>query len=347
MEQADAVPIRAGEELDLAALSEFLNARLPGPAAPLEALQFPGGHSNLTYLIRRAASEYVLRRPPMGPIPARAHDMVREAGVLRRLAPHYPPAPRVEVICDDNQVLGRPFYLMERRFGEILRRSGPTSPDAPPRIAAAFVDALAELHAIDIFECGLDQLGKPDGFLLRQVNGWSKRWSEAQTRPLPPMERLSVWLLENLPESPRPTMVHNDYKLDNVMLAEDDPGQIVAVLDWEMASVGDPLVDLGVMLAYWPEAGDPEARREAISPITTQPGWPSRSELLDRYHQKTGRDVSGVAYYEVFGLFKLAVVLEQIFRRFQTSQTADRRFAQFEQTVSGLADAAEMVMKTA
>ncbi|MBI1353803.1 MAG: phosphotransferase [Acidobacteria bacterium] len=350
MQGPDVAAIRPGEELDLDALAHLLDRCLPGPPAPLEAFQFPGGHSNLTYLLRRGGREYVLRRPPLGPVPPRAHDMAREAHILEKLAPLYPPAPRVELICEDDAVLGRPFYLMERRRGVILRREVPAEiaalPDHPQRIAEGFLDSLIELHSIDIAAHGLDRLGKPEGFLERQVQGWSRRWETARTRPVPAMERLSRWLLDHLPASPAPTMVHNDYKLDNVMLAEDDPGRIVAVLDWEMSSVGDPLVDLGVLLCYWPEPGDPPARREAISPVTTQPGWPSRAELLERYRAKTGRNLDGVAYYEVFGVFKLAVVLEQIYRRYHLGQTRDERFRQFEATVRGLADAAEVVQRT-
>ncbi len=341
---SDVAQIRPGEAFDTEALRRYLDRHLPGPPAPIEALQFPGGHSNLTYLIRRGAQEYVLRRPPLGPIPPRAHDMVREARILAKLAPLYPAAPRVELICEDEALLGRPFYLMERRSGIILRRTVPPGLGDPGKVAQAFIDQLAELHRIDILAHGLDSIGKPEGFLERQVRGWSRRWEAAQTRPVPAMERLSAWLLDQLPASPAPTVVHNDYKLDNVMLAEDNPGRIVAVLDWEMTSVGDPLVDLGVMLCYWPESEDPPARREAISPITAQPGWPSRAELLDRYHQKTDRELDNLAYYEVFGIFKLAVVLEQIYRRYHIGQTRDERFARFEPIVRGLADAAELVM---
>ena len=346
----DTAPIRCGEELDIARLRRFLSGKIEGAEQGLELEQFPGGHSNLTYLVRTGGREYVLRRPPLGPVPPKAHDMAREFHVLAQVAPLYPPAPRVYLLCQDPEVAGATFYLMERRRGVVLRQDLPESWDAPQnpkKIAYAFLDALADLHAVDVFEHGLDAMGKPEGFLERQVRGWSKRWEGARTTELPVMENLKDWLLANLPASPRTTIVHNDYKLDNMMFDEGDPGRVSAVLDWEMTSVGDPLVDVGIVLCYWPEAGDPEPRRNAISPLTTLPGWPSRAELLARYHQKTGRDLSGVAYYEVFGLFKLAVVLQQIYYRFHVGQTRDERFRDFDQRVAGLAEAARLVMESA
>ena len=342
----DTATVRPGEELDIRRLQGYLAGRIAGAEQGVEVEQFPGGHSNLTYLVRAGGREYVLRRPPLGPVPPKAHDMAREFHVLERVAPLYPPAPRAYLLCDDPEVAGATFYLMERRRGVILRQQLPAGWDAA-RIAEAFIDALAQLHAVDIYAHGLDEIGKPAGFLERQVSGWSRRWDGARTTELPAMERLKDWLLFNLPESSRATLVHNDYKLDNVMLDETDPSLVTAVLDWEMSSVGDPLIDVGIVLCYWPEAGDPEPRRNAISPLTTGPGWPSRAELLDRYHQKTGRDLGGIAYYEVFGLFKLAVVLQQIYYRFHVGQTADKRFRDFDRRVAGLAEAARLLMESA
>jgi aminoglycoside phosphotransferase (APT) family kinase protein len=301
-------------------------------------------------LLRTGGREYVLRRPPLGPVPPKAHDMAREYLVLEKIAPLFPPAPRVYLLCEDPAVAGATFYLMERRRGVVLRQELPEDWRAErraQRIAEAFIDALAQLHDVDIYAHGLSALGKPDGFLERQVRGWSGRWEGARTRDLPVMDTLSAWLIANLPESPRATVVHNDYKLDNVMLAEDDPGRVAAVLDWEMTSVGDPLIDLGIVLCYWPQADDPQPRRNAISPLTSGPGWPSRAELLDRYHRETGRDLGGIKYYEVFGLFKLAVVLQQIYYRFHVGQTRDERFRDFDKRVAGLAEAARLVMETA
>lgn len=347
----DITPIRDGEELDIEKLRPFLRDKL-GSAGNLVAIeQFPGGHSNLTYLLRFEREEYVLRRPPLGTVAPKAHDMAREFRILEAVAPHFPPAPRVELLCEDPEVTGAVFYLMERRRGVVLRREAPSAysgiENYPRLVSEAFIDCLAELHSIDIRPHGLDALGRPEGFLERQVKGWSRRWQQAKTEELPEMEVLSRWLIEQRPVSPSATLVHNDFKLDNLMLDPEDPGRVTAVLDWEMATVGDPLVDLGIVLCYWPQAGDPRARREAISPLTTNPGWLSRRELLDRYQERTGCDLSAIRYYEIFGIFKLAVVLQQIYHRYFAGQTQDVRFRDFDVRVRGLAETAAQLMRSA
>lgn len=340
----DTRPVRAEEQLAHEALGVYLDRCGFLQGRPLEIEQFPGGHSNLTYLIRAGGDEYVLRRPPLGPVPPRAHDMLREARFLSAIHPHFPPAPKPLLICDDPSILGAPFYLMERRKGIVIRQDEPSEITASPqqrrRIGEAMIDTVIRLHAIPTEPSGIAALGRPDGFLRRQVEGWSERWSRARTTDLAEMERLSLWLNKRLPASQPGTLLHNDWKLDNVMLDQDPPHRIVAVLDWEMAALGDPLVDLGILLCYWPEAGDNEDRRAFLSPVTTLPGWPSRAELVNRYARETGRDVSGMPYYEVFALFKLAVVLQQIYFRFHVGQTTDQRFATLDRRVSGLAGAA-------
>jgi aminoglycoside phosphotransferase (APT) family kinase protein len=277
--------------------------------------------------------------------------MAREFGVLAAVGPHFAYAPRVYLLCEDSSVLGAAFYLMERRHGVVIRRDPPAEyrflEDHPRRTSEAFIDCLAELHSIDIRRHKLESVGRPEGFLERQVQGWSRRWERAKTGDLPQMERLSRWLIEHQPTSPPATLVHNDFKLDNLMLDPLDPGRVVAVLDWEMTTVGDPLVDLGIVLCYWPEAGDPLGRREAISPLTTGPHWFSRKQLLDRYQSETGRDLSNINYYEVFGLFKLSVVLQQIYYRYHVGQTQDPRFSDFSARVRGLADAAMLILENA
>jgi aminoglycoside phosphotransferase (APT) family kinase protein len=257
----------------------------------------------------------------------------------------------VHLLCEDSSVLGAIFYLMERKQGVILRREPAPEfsavEDYPRRASGAFIDCLAELHSIDIHRHGLGSLGRSDGFLDRQVRGWSQRWEHAKTQDLPEMERLTRWLTERRPVSPPATLVHNDFKLDNMMFDTQDPGRVVAVLDWEMATVGDPLVDLGIVLCYWPEAADPRGRQEAISPLTTQPGWFSRKQLLERYQARTGLHLGAIQYYEVFGIFKLAVVLQQIYYRYFVGQTQDERFRDFDRRVRGLAEAAVLVMESA
>lgn len=340
----DFAPVREGEQIDTQALAGYLRGRIEGVGSEVTVRQFPGGHSNLTYLLEAGGREYVLRRPPLGPVAPKAHDMAREYNVLRAVHPHFPQAPRAFLLCDDPSVIGAIFFIMERRRGLVLRREipGPFAgdPDFGRRVSEAFVDCMAALHAVDIAQV---MLGKPAGFLQRQVSGWAERWQRAQTETLPQMDQLIRWLADRLPESPPPTLVHNDYKLDNVMLDPADPGRVEAVLDWEMTTAGDPLVDLGCVLCYWPEAGDPPARRDALSSITTLPGWLTRAQLVERYARTTGRDVSGLGYYEVFGIFKVAVVLQQIYFRYHRGQTRDERFRNFDERVRGLVEVAAEV----
>jgi aminoglycoside phosphotransferase (APT) family kinase protein len=340
----DVAPIRAGEEIDARALGEFLGGKVEGTASAVSIKQFPGGHSNLTYLVRAGGREYVLRRPPLGPVAPKAHDMPREFHVLEAVHPWFPPAPKVFLLCEDASVIGATFFLMERRHGVVLRRDVPPEfardPEFPRKISEGFIDCLAQLHSIDIERHGLTALGRPEGFLDRQVRGWTERWERAKTEEIASIEGLLAWLAGNIPESPRPTLVHNDFKLDNIMLDLHDPGRVEAVLDWEMATVGDPLVDLGCTLCYWTEAGDPAMRGGAMSGITAQPGWLKRSDLVRRYAEKTVCDVSSLGYYEVFGLFKLGVILQQIYYRYHRGQTRDERFRDFHLRVRGLMGAA-------
>lgn len=354
---ADTAPVRADERLDEARLVAWLGANVPErlAAGPPRLSQFPGGHSNLTYCLAFAdgGPDLVLRRPPLGPVAPSAHDMGREFRVLSRLAPVFPLAPRVYAFCEDPSVLGAPFYLMERRHGVVIRLRWPgelpATPEAHRSASHALLDALVALHDVDVPAAGLAGLGRPEGFVLRQVQGWSGRWERAQAlareaghaRSLPAVDRLASRLAETLPPSPAPVLLHNDYKFDNVMLDPSHPGRVVAILDWEMATTGDPLVDLGTLLGYWPEAADPPARAGTTGAFTTLPGFPTRAELVARYAAaRPSVDVGRIGWYETFALFKTAVVLEQIFVRFLRGQTTDARFADFEQRVPALAEAA-------
>ena len=340
----EVAPIRAGEEIDVAALAEYLRDKVDGAERDVRVEQFPGGHSNLTYLVRAGDHEYVLRRPPLGPVAPKAHDMAREFHVLEAVHPVYQPAPRVYVLCEDPAVIGATFFLMERRHGVVLRSEVPhefeRNPAFPRAASEGFIDCLARLHSIDVSSPPLAGLGRPDGFLERQVRGWTERWLRARTEELPGMDSLISWLSGRLPVSDQPTLVHNDFKLDNVMLDLRNPARVEAVLDWEMATVGDPLVDLGCTLCYWVQAGDPEMRGGSLSGITATPGWYTRAELARRYAEKAQRDVSGLGYYEVFGLFKLGVILQQIYFRYYRGQTRDERFSDFHLRVRALMRAA-------
>ncbi|WP_161880628.1 phosphotransferase family protein [Deinococcus alpinitundrae] len=334
--------IRPGEELNLAALGEVLRPLLGDVELAVE--QFPGGHSNLTYLVKAAERQYVLRRAPLGPVAPKAHDMVREFHLLEKIHPVFGEAPRPVFLCEDAAVLGAPFFLMERRRGVIIRTSLPPEfaalPDAPRRASEALVDTLARLHTVDIQHSGLSALGKPEGFNRRQVEGWAGRWQRAETHPNPTSERVTGWLLANVPPESAHTVVHNDFKLDNLMLAEHDPGQVVALLDWEMTAIGDPLVDLGLTLAYWTQRGFPQHQRTPIGEPAADQGFLTRAEFLERYAAQTGRDLSGLVWYEVLGVFKLAVILQQIYARYHAGQTRDERFARLGEQAQALIEEA-------
>jgi aminoglycoside phosphotransferase (APT) family kinase protein len=345
----DTHPVRPDERLDAARLEAWLALRLPDVQGPLRVSQFPGGHSNLTYCLGFGSEgrELVLRRPPLGPVAPRAHDMAREYAVLSRLAAVFPLAPRAYAFCGDPSVIGAPFYLMERRRGVVVRDTWPPElPDDPGlrrRVAEGLLDALVALHDVDFAAAGLGDLGRPEGYAERQVRGWQGRWERARTRALPALDHLAARLLATLPSSAPATLVHNDFKLDNVLLDPADPGRVTTILDWEMTTLGDPLIDLGTLLGYWPEPGDPEVRKGNPSSPTTLPGFPTRSELAARYARARGLDLGAIGWYETFGLFKTAVVLEQIYVRFKRGQTQDPRFARFEERVPALLQAASLV----
>jgi aminoglycoside phosphotransferase (APT) family kinase protein len=357
----DTASVRPGEELNATALAGYLMERLGGTSPIVEVEQFPNGHSNLVYLIRAGAKEFVLRRPPLGSVPPKAHDMAREYRVLDSVHPHFPEAPRVLLLCEDRAVIGSAFFLMERRRGIVIRDVAPPElcaiPEHPRMVSEAFIDCMVRLHAIDVSRKELRTLGKPEGFLERQVHGWAGRWKQAKTEELPEMNRVIRWLADRLHISALTTdftLVHNDYKLDNVMM-HPAGDRVEAVLDWEMTTLGDPLADLGLTMCYWAwmgmiEAenaqGNPPEDGHAVTPvITSQPGWYTRNQFLERYARQTGRDVSRVGYYEVLGVFKLAVILQQIFYRFHLGQTQDARFRNFDRRVGALARLAASLME--
>jgi len=323
--------VRPGEELDLARLEPFLRSCFPDAAGPLEVSQFPSGHSNLTYLLRLGNREFVLRRPPFGTKVKTAHDMGREYRVLAKLHAAYPPAPEVLLHCDDVSILGAPFYVMKPIHGIILRRALPAGLALTSTIARglseSFLDNLARLHSLDYAAIGLADLGKPQGYLERQVRGWIERYQGSKTHDLPEVARISAWLTEHLPPSSGAALIHNDYKYDNVVLDPTDITKIIGVLDWEMCTIGDPLSDLGGALAYWVDAADSEELQKIRWGPTYVSGSLTRAQLVERYARATGRDVSPMPYYLALARFKVAVIVQQIYYRFHHGLTKDPRFA--------------------
>ena len=322
--------IREGEDFDRARVEAWLREHVPDlDDSPMEMLQFPGGHANLTYLARFGERELVLRRPPLGPVAPSSHDMAREYKVLSRLHERFAPAPRAFALCEDTGVMGAIFVVMERRCGIVVRGVFPEAfenlPAARRRMGDALIDTMADFHDVDFAAIGLADLGKPDGFVERQVSGWRRRWDRAKEADLAIFDEVHEWLQKQLPASPGASLVHNDLKFDNVMFAPDDPGRIVAVLDWDMTTLGDPLIDLGTLLGYWVQADDPPERGATVA-VTAQEGFPTRAEIAARYSERRGIDVRTIAWYEVFALWKTAVVLQQIYIRFVRGQTRDDRF---------------------
>jgi len=294
-------------------------------------------------------TEWVLRRPPFGNQVKTAHDMGREFRVLSALADIYPPAPRPCHFCDDESVLGVPFYIMERRHGVILRHPLPPAlvVDAATanRLGLAFIDNLVRLHTLDYKEAGLGDFGKPDGYVARQVQGWIKRYTDARTDDVPGLERAARWLVENLPATDSgAALIHNDYKYDNLLLDSGDLTRIVAVLDWEMATVGDPLMDLGTTLGYWVEANDPEPLRRVAAGPTYLPGSLTRHELIERYQEQTGRPLTNALFYYCFGLFKISGIVQQIYARYVRGKTCDPRFARLNAWVAVLGEQADRAL---
>ncbi|MDZ7896932.1 MAG: phosphotransferase family protein [Arcicella sp.] len=323
-----ATQIRQGEELNLEVLNDFLKSQITDFEDIISINQFAGGYSNLTYLIKTVSQEYVLRRPPFGANIKSAHDMGREFKVLSLLKPHYPKVPQPIVFCEDESIIGCQFYMMERIQGVILRGKDALKMDIPEatmrQLSENLIDNLADLHLLDIDKTGLINLGKPEGYVLRQVEGWIGRYEKSQTDDIPAMVETATWLRANMPLPQAPAFVHNDYKYDNIILNPDDLTEVLGVLDWEMSTVGDPLMDLGASLAYWCESGDGDFLKSFN--ITWLTGNLTKNEVVERYAKKTGRDVSDILFYYVFGLYKNIVIMQQIYSRWKAGMTKDSRF---------------------
>jgi aminoglycoside phosphotransferase (APT) family kinase protein len=344
----DTAPIRDEERFDERAVGEYLRVALPDLIGDhdLHFDQFPGGAANLTYRVVAGDTELVLRRAPLGEVARGGHDMAREYRVLSRLWRAFAPAPRAYHFCEDAAVMGKPFFVMERRHGYVIRAEWPPSWGEDPAIrrhmGAELTTTLAQLHTVDPAAVDLADLGRPDGFVSRQVDGWSRRWESARTRPVPDMEAVAQLLHRHIPPPQTATILHNDYKVDNAMV--DERGDIVAVFDWDMATRGDPLVDLGTFLAYWADPDSPTfpifgERAVAVGPYL------SHEEILEIYAAATGLDVSGIRFFEGLALFRIAVIIEQIYARYQAGQTSDLRFAAFEPLAPILGAAAREVIE--
>jgi aminoglycoside phosphotransferase (APT) family kinase protein len=326
------IPVQA------AALEAFLDAQGLG-AGPLSAAPVGEGHSNLTYEVRRGGEAWVLRRPPRGPLPPSAHDVLREATLLRAVESTAARTPRVVAVCDDDAVIGAPFYVMERVEGDVIVRAVPDGLDRRA-IGMELVDALAEVHAVDWRACGLEGYGRPSGYLDRQLRRFSGLWEHNRTRELPALERVAAWLSSHRPESGEATIVHGDYRLGNVMFAPGAPARLAAVFDWELATIGDPLADVGYLLATWSQPGDPESVVSELSGITREPGFPTRDELVARYEARAGRSMRDVRWYMTLAMWKTAVFLEGSYKRRLAGTTDDAFFDLLEHGVPQIADRA-------
>jgi len=312
----------------------------------IQVKQFSAGYSNLTYFISIGNWQAVLRRPPFGPIPPKAHDMKREYEILEKVNHVFPLAPKPYIFCDDRNLMDRHFYVMEKKVGVVLDDTLPsefeTRTDTGQLVSNAVVDTLAKLHAVDYEAAGLSSIGYPEGYLNRQVHGWIKRLRNSKTNDIPEVESLEKWLIENIPHSGKPTIVHNDFKLNNMMFAATNPGEIIGVFDWELSTIGDLLTDLAAALAYWTEAGEVDT---GLTSVTTQPGFVSRKDLLEMYAKKSGRDVSNIDYYLTFAFYKIAVILQQIYYRWKIGEASDERFGKLDIGIKNLLKLAEKAQR--
>lgn len=341
--------IRTGEELNASVLKDCLVAQIPGLSGEIEINQFPGGYSNLTYLITIGQQEFVLRRPPFGANIKSGHDMSREYKILSQLYTHFPKAPRAVFYSEDESIIGSSFYVMERVTGVILRFSMPKEmyPDREQmsQIASSWLDTLVELHAVDYEKAGLSDLGHPEGYNERQIAGWTKRYFNAKTDEVPKLEKAAAWLAKNIPVESGVSLIHNDFKYDNMVLDPDDWSKVKAVLDWEMTTLGDPLMDLGTSIGYWINYNDPDFMKQMQLNPTHLDGNPTRGEIIHKYSTKTGRDVGDGVFHYVYGLFKIAVIIQQIYYRYKKGLTKDERFATLVDGVHGIGNIANQAIE--
>ena len=332
MINSDTIAVRPDEAFDENHLREYLIGKLDGSTNNLSVRQFGGGKANLTYLLDFGSHQYVLRRPPLGPLAPSSHDMSREYKVLSVLYKKFPYAPRALHLCENEEIIGSPFFIMERKIGTVIRKklieNFYKQKNGPQLISGKLIKTLAEFHQVDYSEIGLDDLGKPIGFVERQINGWKKRWDNAKQQEIDAVENIYAWLVKNVPNTNQFSIVHNDYKLDNVMFDTNNPGKIIAIFDWDMCTLGDPLCDLGSLLSYWCTPSDPVFfQKGSTMPIDER--FYTREKLVKDYADISGYDVSNIRFYHVLGLYRLIGIAAQIYIRFLRGQTKDKRFAVF------------------
>src|SRR5918999_4014118 len=350
MDVVDTTEEAAGLELPPLVVREPLEAYLDEQgigSGRIEVERIGEGHSNITFLVRRGDARVVLRRPPRPPLPPSAHDVLREARLLRALEGTPVRVPKVIAVGDDESVLGVPFYVMEEVHGSVLTSEIPPALDTPAerrRTAEELVDALVEVHSVDWQACGLDGYGKPTGYLERQLRRFTGLWEHNKTRELEVVEELGEWLRENMPDSPESTIVHGDYRLGNVMMADTAPAELVAIFDWELSTIGDPLADVGYMTVTWVEPDDPQDTMFAnLNAVTRREGFLTREQLIGRYEERSGRSMSALNWYQALALWKAAVFMEGNYKRFQAGASDDQYLALFDRGVPMLAEKAREI----
>ena len=345
------IEVRKGEGLDIDAVDAVLKANVDGLSGQPTVKQYPSGNSNLTYAIDYPDRRLVLRRPPFGPLPKAGHNMFREYRIMRDLKPAFDQVPNTVFYTDDESIIGKEFYVMDRVDGPLIHKKIPSewnwSADDTAQLGENFIDALARLHTLDWKALGLEDFGRPEGYVRRQIEGWNKRWDKAWTDGITRFDDVQKWLEDKMPaESGNVGVLHGDYRVDNAILKADDPREIAALLDWEICAIGDPLMDLGNTLSYWIQADDPAPMHMMIRQPSAAPGMPTRREFADRYGEKTGYDVSDIHYYFVYGIWRLAVIIQQIHARYVRGQTQDERFAVMDKSVEALGALARHKIET-
>lgn len=343
--------VREGEDFDRETFHSYILKHLDWwPNEPLEVTQFSVGYSNLTYLIRCGDEEVVMRRPPLGPLPPKAHDMKREFSLTEKLHPAFPYVPKPYHLCEDKSIIGVPFYIMERKEGYVFDTKFPASftvtEEKCKQISYAAVDSLAQLHQIGYKDIGLENFGRPDGFLERQVYSWIQRYQRSKTHDIPFFDKLAKWFTENIPSSQEATVIHNDYKLNNMMFSKQNVNEVVGVFDWELAAIADPLIDLAAALGYWTQENDWESVKQSLPSLTTSPGFITRDEYIHQYSLRTGKDIPPLHFYMAFTYFKTAVVMQQIYFRWFNGQTKDNRFSTLDQSIHSLMQYTNEIIET-